>query len=483
MDSSATDEEMTREKALALYSSIDWSSYGRVGILGGGDVDVLRVAENAPLDYTLKDDTAATKFASSLLKVVANVSDVPALQYTLTRIEDVLLFSDDNGLTLAKRVSLFENFDDAALLRCLTHTKDAYCAKVCACVLATFLTVLENSSCEPFVSWLCEQLSASRSAKVSAAVPALTILLRAIRARDVFADHGGVGYLTKLLKRSISSSSAGSSSSEQQQQQGPASTTTSPPATTVPPAASTTAQMQYELTFCLWTLSLEFRNSARIAGDFASCATVEVVSDQIAAAPREKVLRVSLATLRNLCLGVVLSSTEGVASKMIKAGLPKTLRTLRERPFTDPDVKDDVEHLSKILATNYRELSTFERYVAELDSGDLQWASLCHSESFWKENAKLAEADDFKLIKQLVTIVKAALDAANDDPDVPKNAAIACSDLGDFVRFYPNGKAVIKHLGAKDYIMKLIDHHDPDVQRHALQCVSKLLVTNWQFVK
>ena len=476
------DDEMTREKALALYTSIDWTSYGRMGILSGGDVDILRIAENAPLDYTLKDAGAASKFAKSLLKVVANVSDVPALQYTLTRIEDVLLFADDSGLPLSKRVGLFidEAFDDTPLLRCLTHTKDSYCAKVCACVLATFLTALDVSP-EPFVNWLCDQLSASRTAKVHAAVPALTILLRATPARDVFAEHGGVGYLTKLLKRSFTPKDAAPQTISPWAGSMPPGTAFAGGATA--PAPSSTAQMQYELTFCLWTLSLEFGTNPRVATDFASCATVEVLADQIAAAPREKVLRVSLATLRNLSTGTVLSSTEGVAAKMIKAGLPKTLRTLRERPFTDPDVKDDVEHLSKILATNYRELSTFERYVAELDSGDLQWASLCHSEQFWKENAKLAEADDFKLIKQLVTIVKAALDGANDDPDVPKNAAIACSDLGDFVRFYPNGKAVIKHLGAKDFIMKLIDHQDPDVQRHALQCVSKLLVTNWQFVK
>ena len=377
------EEEMSRERALALYSTIDWTAYGRIGILSASDVDILKIAENAPLDYTLKDEHSAGKFAKSLLKVVANVSDVPALQYTLTRIEDVLLFADDNGLPLAKRVAYFtENdvFEDKPFLRSLTHTRDAYCSKVCASVLATMLTAREDADCEPFVCWLCDQLSASRGGKsdVKAAVPALTILLRATRARDVFAEHGGVGYLTKLLKRSLGAPSE---------------------------ADQSTAQMLYELTFCLWTLSLEFRNNTRVATDFASNATVEALADQIAAAPREKVLRVSLSTLRNLCTGV-LSSTEGVAAKMIRAGLPKILRTLRERPFTDPDVKDDVEQLSKVLATNYRELSTFDRYVAELNSGDLQWASLCHSEAFWKENAKLAEADDFHVVKQLVAIVR-----------------------------------------------------------------------------
>uniref|UniRef100_A0A7S3NHF0 ATPase V1 complex subunit H C-terminal domain-containing protein n=1 Tax=Aureoumbra lagunensis TaxID=44058 RepID=A0A7S3NHF0_9STRA len=242
--------------------------------------------------------------------------------------------------------------------------------------------------------------------------------------------------------------------------------------------------MVYELIFCLWTLSLEWSNSSRIVQDFHAHATIETLVDQVASAPREKVMRVSLATLRNLCSssGTILSNSQGVAAKMIKAGLVKNLRTLRERPWTDPDVKEDVEHLSKVLSANYRELSTFERYLAEVDSGELDWGSLCHSEAFWKDNAKFAEANDFALIKKLVNIVSEENQGEND-AEANKNIAIACSDLGDFVRFYPNGKAVIKHLGAKDSIMKLIDHPDPDVQRHALQCVSKLLVTNWQFVK
>lgn len=195
-------------------------------------------------------------------------------------------------------------------------------------------------------------------------------------------------------------------------------------------------------------------------------------------APREKVVRVSLATLRNLCerkdaAGTDDAAAGGAAAQMIKCGLPKTLRTMRERPFSDPDVAENVDKLNKILLANYRELSTFERYVAEVTSGDLQWG-LVHSEKFWKENARTAELNDFALVKQLVRLLAA------EDPTV---ISIACYDLGEFVRFYPNGKTVIKHLGAKDAIMALIDHADPEVQRYALQCISKILVTNWEFLK
>ena len=97
-----------------------------------------------------------------------------------------------------------------------------------------------------------------------------------------------------------------------------------------------------------------------------------------------------------------------------------------------------------------------------------------HSEKFWRENARALEAEDFGLLKRLIALLRAG------DAEV---VSIACYDIGEWVRFYPSGKAVVKALGAKDVVMELIEHADPDVTRHALQCVSKIMVTNWEFVR
>jgi hypothetical protein len=59
-------------------------------------------------------------------------------------------------------------------------------------------------------------------------------------------------------------------------------------------------------------------------------------------------------------------------------------------------------------------------------------------------------------------------------------AAIACFDIGEFVRHYPNGKHIARRLGARDVVMGLIEHDDMEVQRQALLCISKMLVKNWQ---
>ena len=118
--------EISRDVALGQYSTIEWASFGRVGLLSPEDVETLRSAEEAPLDYSLGDASAARKYVGALLKVVSCVSDVAAQQYALTRIEDILL-ADDCG-PLGARVAYFvgaDGLEASSFLRTLTHTADA----------------------------------------------------------------------------------------------------------------------------------------------------------------------------------------------------------------------------------------------------------------------------------------------------------------------------------------------------------------------
>lgn len=60
---------------------------------------------------------------------------------------------------------------------------------------------------------------------------------------------------------------------------------------------------------------------------------------------------------------------------------------------------------------------------------------------------------------------------------------IALYDLGEFTRFYPNGRGVVSTLGGKDIALEMISSDNPTLQRQALQCVSKIMVTNWEFMR
>ena len=93
---------------------------------------------------------------------------------------------------------------------------------------------------------------------------------------------------------------------------------------------------------------------------------------------------------------------------------------------------------------------------------------------------------------------------------------MVCSDLGEFIRFYPQGKYIVRNLAtqplpspnggggggyasessggdstssgtsshsAKAMLMRLLKHDDDSVQKAALACVSRLMVSNWAFLE
>lgn len=322
------------------------------------------------------------------------------------------------------------------------------------------------SAMEPLESlnaWIVSQLK-STGGMVGLCAPALMVLMEAYETRMMFCDAGGIKYIARQLR----SESGRGSDSKKKFGQG-------------------SVQQLYEMTFCLWILTYELNRSYKIRADFAKdgqpvLALVELVSS----APREKVVRVALSSLRNLATcsseedpepaGTMKKDGTYFLSEMIACGLMKAISLLRERQFTDPDIVDDVDTLHKLLTANYHELTRWEVYKNEIESGHLKWGST-HTEAFFKENARMIEGSDgdFHLLKVLIALL-----ASSKDEEV---SAIACYDIGEFVRHYPNGRAIAKRLGAKELVMGLIEHENPELQRHALQCVSKIMVNNWEYVK
>lgn len=318
---------------------------------------------------------------------------------------------------------------------------------------------------EALTAWIVGQLKTSTGGYFGLALPAMTALMNCTESRLMFAASGGIKYLSRQLRSGGKKNKA-------------------PPSDKNKPNAS--VQQLYELTFCVWTMTYELNGSASVRADFsrdglAVGALVELVSS----APREKVVRVALSALRNLatCNDMVNPGPAGTPkvdgvlflTEMIAAGLMKAIDLLLERQWTDPDMVDDMQTLHKLLLENYKEMSRWEVYKSEVESGHLRWGTV-HTEAFFKENARMIEGPDgdFKLLKVLIALL------GSKDDDV---CAIACYDIGEFVRHYPNGRSIAKRLGAKDLVMPLIEHENADVQRHALQCVSKIMVQHWEFVK
>jgi len=479
------------------------------------------MAETNPIDYTLADSRDASMYARVLLKLLAEASSVgngtgqvstftekcsdeQAMQaldtdplgvvthYALTKLNEIIttLSAATSGVSVS---SVFYVGKDGllvdqwkALLRILNKggKGDSFAQKVASMCLAKILlascpskrsaspspdgkarTVSYASAVEPMEalnSWIITQLKNSSGNIVGICSPALMVMMDAYESRMLFSQAGGIKYIARQLRTE-------NGKNDKKQKVGAGS-----------------VQQLYELTFCLWILTYELNRSHNIRADFAKegqpvLALVELVS----LAPREKVVRVALSSLRNLATcssdedpepaGAAKNEGNHFLSEMIACGLMKAISLLRDRQFTDPDIVEDVSTLHKLLAANYHEMTRWEVYKNEVESGHLKWGST-HTEAFFKENSRMIEGTDgdFHLLKVLIALLTGL------DEEV---TAIACYDIGEFVRHYPNGRAIAKRLGAKELVMPLIEHENPELQRHALQCVSKIMVNNWEYVK
>jgi len=510
------------------FPHIQWDPLGSLR-LTAQETALLRMAETNPIEYTLADSRDASMYARVLLKLLAEAAAAGAgfghvstitkpcdeeealaaldedplgvvSHYAITKLHSIITtLMTGTGVTVGT-VFYFANdgvlIDQwKALLRILNKggRGDVFAqsgAALClSLILVTACPSMQTASkdstdkmqanrsasyasavepLEALTAWIVSQLKSATGSNIGIAVPSMTALMAATETRHLFSASGGIKYLARQLRASSKKGSVGGNTQDS------------------PSGGSATVQQLYELTFCLWCMTYELNGSPNIRADFAKDgAAVDALTVMVSTAPREKVVRVALSALVNLanCTSEESPEPAGMTqvdgsvflTDMLACKLLKSIQFLEERQFTDPDIVEDIKTLHKLLADNYKEMSRWEVYKTEVESGHLQWGST-HTEAFFKENARMIEGkdSDFKLLKVLIALL-----SSKDD----EITAIACHDIGEFVRFYPNGKAIAKRLGAKELVMPLIEHENIDLQRHALQCVSKMMVQNWEYVK
>jgi hypothetical protein len=95
--------------------------------------------------------------------------------------------------------------------------------------------------------------------------------------------------------------------------------------------------------------------------------------------------------------------------------------------------------------------SSFELYKEEVMSGNLVWSLVHRSEKFWRENVGRFEENNFKVLGVLLELIR-----SSNNPQV---LAIACYDLGEFVRFHPRGRKYASPYHHHHYPFALV--HNP----------------------
>ena len=104
----------------------------------------------------------------------------------------------------------------------------------------------------------------------------------------------------------------------------------------------------------------------------------------------------------------------------------------------------------------------------------MRWGP-CHTEKFWQENfPKFDTVDNYQLIRDIVK----CLDCKDD-----RVKAVACFDLGEYARFFPNGRHFLEQedINVKYKIAELMrqTNTSAEVKKNAISCYQKLLMKSW----
>jgi V-type H+-transporting ATPase subunit H len=422
---------------------LSWDSFREAGLIDNAGVQLLNsinidiVDENSIRQIVKTILEKSQDFVNVFTKVLTSVSQDAPQKFVLYMIDTTLDYTDREWKELKdlKTTFLQQLFDAAqpklfkALLD-MTDKSDIFLLERTFRTVArlldfdyrtrpqsnTLLSVYE-AFLEKIARALEHQGKEVRHAKY--ATFALVNVIRKPESRDLFHKQQGVRFLMDLLKYHPSN-----------------------------------VQIIYEVAFCCWVLSY---SKEKIPIYFQDIKIVPELHNLLRNVQTEKVIRMVLGTFKNFV------GTYGMINEMISVGVPKTLSSLVKRKFEDEDIKTDATKLITILEQHIEEISSFDEYRQEVLSGNLEWTPVHTSEKFWKENMAKFEQNNFYILKELIKLLdtsslenaegtttqenQPAAQATEEEGKVVVNIknenrtlAIACHDIGEFVRYHPRGR-------------------------------------------
>eukprot|EP00884_Botryococcus_braunii_P018942 jgi/Botrbrau1/5731/Bobra.0134s0007.1 len=447
-----------------LKREIPWESFLTARLISDNELQLIRRYDKRPPD--VQNDLlieAGPQYIQAFLTVIRNVTKEEVVQYVLALLDN-LVSESPSRISLFNQLPVGSSGPDfyTTFLRLLQRT-DWFTQEKAAHLLTLALEARpRGGSCGPpppllngaastsavpagpppdpvtavlsaFIDWLCSQLRrpTNPTRSVPAAVSCLARLLKEGTARQLVTRAGGVPLLVALVGPRPASASA-----------------------------PTSVQLSYEAILGLWQLSYY----GPAAEAMAPSGLVPALTEVARLAPKEKVLRVALLTLKNLLGNPALD----VGPNAVEAGLPKVVAQRLLQTFEDEDVSSTLEWLKERLAENIRLLSSWDKYKKEILTGSLDWSPMHTSEAFWLENGAHLEDKDFQILKVLLKLLENSRDG--------RTLAVAANDLSQFITYVPHGRQIVQDLRGKELVMRLMMHPAPEVQKQALLAVQKIML-------
>ncbi|KAJ3526602.1 hypothetical protein NM688_g8243 [Phlebia brevispora] len=415
---------------------VPWEGYQRAGLITTEELAQIKKVDRQPrpkIDSLLLSD--GQTYSQLYLRLLKKLQGVDAQRCILVMIADALSDHEERIALFTRTSEVDAELPYGPLLRLLDAQDDFVQLKstqILTVLLSAETSPIQQQYLLPFLNTLSNFISHPVAHKRDIAVQCLeAILPRSECRKAVWGSPSIISGFVEILRHNP----------------GP--------------------QMCYQIGFCFWLLTFEQEIAEQLNKKYD---IIPLLTDVAKAAVKEKVIRVIIATFRNL---VSKAPSQNLPAMLVAQLLP-FVKNLSTRKWTDEDIIEDVLYLRDELNARFESLTTYDEYSSELLSGHLSWTPVHESELFWKENATKLNDKDYEQLKILIRLLK-----ESNDPVV---LAVAAHDIGQYVKHYERGKKVLQDLDAKTRVMELMTHHNADVRYQALISVQRLVSHPWAAV-
>ncbi|ODV89473.1 hypothetical protein CANCADRAFT_28633 [Tortispora caseinolytica NRRL Y-17796] len=407
---------------------VPWDGYIRTDVVSQADAELIKQIEKLS-DEQKKAAVAASPlpYVKTTAALLTKTSRPDILQYALVLLSDLLdLSSDFSEAIYSSKSDKMELY--AVLLPLLDHSDEHVWL---TCSLATTAVLKDDPNPPKDVVEKFFSFNISQSKSTDANLKDLSVQI-----------YGSI-----IQSQSI------------REQLWAASKSTIPPLISFLSAQSS-IQLTYHTLMVFWILTFYPKASAELDEQFD---IIPILLRTLKSAIKEKIARVCVAILVNM---ITLAPEKNQVVILSHHGLT-LLRSLMNRKWSDPELQDDLETLIAHLEITEGELSSFDEYKIELDSGRLKWSPSHRSAEFWRSNAYKFKEQNWKYTHRLLEIILTSDDSTT--------LAVACNDIGFLIEQVPEVLRVIQQQNVKPRIMELMTHNDTDLRYEALKATQNLM--------
>lgn len=229
-------------------------------------------------------------------------------------------------------------------------------------------------------------------------------------------------------------------------------------------------QLQYYALMIIWLLTFDFKITESFTTQYLS--QYLQLLRLTRATIKEKIIRVSVSIILNGINESVKNHKSTVKNLILLGNAIPILNQIMERKFLDDELKQDLVSLKESLETEYHELTSFDEYLAELNSKILLWSPVHQDDQFWLDNIDKFKENNWKLFTQLVDLLK---EFVSEKKTSSTSLQILLNDIRKVMEL--DSDSIKKLDKGKLIIMELLQHSDSKIKYEALK-TTQVIVSN-----